>query len=264
MPASVVPATFSTSRLQTRYMRHQPPHRSPRPASRGLSSMAPSRQPRPRYMTPLQPNSLPFTSAITAIALEAREVPRASSANVGVRPGARRTYRQTARPSPPRPPNVPSGVVASACLMYGVYRCDEPFSAGDLEQILGQGARAGGGGSPLGGTRWSPGPAFGAVARAQPAAGHCAERPKFGAGGCPVFEPSEADLQWVRERVWGGGGGPPAEDAHRDPGLGTLAGAHTAERPKFGAGPSPAFEPAEADLEWVRNRMWGGSASARG
>ena len=209
-------------------------------------------------------NSLPFTSAITAIALEAREVPRASSANVGVRPGARRTYRQTARPSPPRPPNVPSGVVASACLMYGVYRCDEPFSAGDLEQILGQGARAGGGGSPLGGTRWSPGPAFGAVARAQPAAGHCAERPKFGAGGCPVFEPSEADLQWVRERVWGGGGGPPAEDAHRDPGLGTLAGAHTAERPKFGAGPSPAFEPAEADLEWVRNRMWGGSASARG
>ena len=54
--------------------------------------------------------------------------------------------------------------------MHGVYRDDEPLSAGDLEQTLGQGARAGGGGSPLGGARWSPGPALGAVARAQPAA----------------------------------------------------------------------------------------------
>ena len=79
-----------------------------------------------------------------------------------------------------------------------------------------------------------------------------------------MFEPSEADIQWVRERFWGGGGGPPAEGAHRDTGLGALAGAHTADRPKFGAGRYPVFEPAEADLEWVRNRMWGGSASARG
>ena len=148
--------------------------------------------------------------------------------------------------------------------MYGVYGSDGPSSAEDLEQILGQGARAGGGGPPFEGARWSPGPAFGAVARAhQPAARQGADRPKFGAGVCPVFEPSEADLEWVRERVWGGGGGPPAEGAHRDPGLGALAGAHTADRPKFGGGLSPAFEPSEADLEWVCKRVGGGSARAR-
>ena len=63
--------------------------------------------------------------------------------------------------------------------------------------------------------------------------------------------------------MWGGGGGPPAEGAHRDPGLGALAGAHTADRPKFGGGLSPAFEPSEADLEWVCKRVGGGSARAR-
>ena len=163
--------------------------------------------------------------------------------------------------APPRPPNVPFGVVASACLMHGVYRGDEPLIAGDLEQLLGRGARAGGGGSPLGGAHWSPGPAFGAGAGAQPAAGE--KSPRLGACKCPVFEPSEADIQWVRERFWGGGDGPLAGDARRDPCLGTMAGAHTADRPKFSAGRCPVFEPAEEDLEWVRNRIWGGSAGAR-
>ena len=163
--------------------------------------------------------------------------------------------------APPRPPNVPFGVVASACLMHGVYRGDEPLIAGDLEQLLGRGARAGGGGSPLGGAHWSPGPAFGAGAGAQPAAGE--KSPRLGACKCPVFEPSEADIQWVRERFWGGGDGPLAGDARRDPCLGTMAGAHTADRPRFSAGRCPVFEPAEEDLEWVRNRIWGGSAGAR-
>ena len=145
--------------------------------------------------------------------------------------------------------------------MHGVYRGDEPLIAGDLEQLLGRGARAGGGGSPLGGAHWSPGPAFGAGAGAQPAAGE--KSPRLGACKCPVFEPSEADIQWVRERFWGGGDGPLAGDARRDPCLGTMAGAHTADRPKFSAGRCPVFEPAEEDLEWVRNRKWGGSAGAR-
>ena len=190
---------------------------------------------------------------------------RAHSVQTHGVPGARRTCRQPARPSPPRPPNVSFGVVASACLMRGVYRGDEPYSAVNLGQTLEQGALAGGGGSPFGGARWSPGPAFGAVARAQPM--QYANSPKVGAGACPVFEPSEADIAWVRERVWGGGGGPPAEGAHRDPDPSAMAGAHSADRPKFGAGLSagacPVFEPPEADIEWVRKRMWGGSARAR-
>ena len=37
--------------------------------------------------------------------------------------------------------------------MYGMYGSDGPSSAGDLEQTLGQGARAGGGGPPFEGAR---------------------------------------------------------------------------------------------------------------
>ena len=65
-------------------------------------------------------------------------------------------------------------------------------------------ARSGGGGPPIGGAHRNPGPAFGAVARAHPAAVQGANRPKLGAGLSPSFEPSSASLEWVRERVGGG------------------------------------------------------------
>ena len=64
--------------------------------------------------------------------------------------------------------------------MRGVYRGDEPYRAVNLGQVLEQGALAGGGGSPFGGARWSPDPAFGAVARAQSTAIMYANSPKVG------------------------------------------------------------------------------------
>lgn len=166
------------------------------------------------------------------------------------------------------PPTCNFEGVASVWLMYEGRGWNGPPSAEDLEQIRRQRARSGGGGPPFGGAHWNLGPAFGAVARAHPSAVQGANKPKLGAGLSSSFEPSSASLEWVRERARSGGG-PPIGGAHRNPGpaFGAVARAHPAavqgaNRPKLGAGLSPSFEPSSASLEWVRERVGGGSARA--
>ena len=82
--------------------------------------------------------------------------------------------------------------------------------------------------------------------------------------------PSAEDLEQIRrQRARSGGGGPPFGGAHWNPGpaFGAVARAHPsavqgANKPKLGVGLSPSFEPSSASLEWVRERVGGGSVRA--